>query len=79
MGYSTEISYVKECADFLLRNYLTRCFSEISKNYPAIQKMTPEQGADHLIALRNEGKIEIKLKVVNEIITCQIEPLPVNN
>lgn len=43
----------------VLRNYLVRCHSLLSKEYPPVSGMEPEQAADHLIRLSNAGKIEI--------------------
>jgi hypothetical protein len=50
----------------VLRNYLIRCHSLVSKEYPAVSGMEPEQAADHLIGLRDVGQIEISLDTVDD-------------
>jgi hypothetical protein len=59
----------------VLRNYLVRCHSLLSKEYPPVSSMEPEQAADHLIGLRDAGKIEISLNTVDDLIHCKISHL----
>ena len=69
---SSTDSEMSSIARNVLRSYLVRCYSHVSKVYPAIASMPPEQGADHLLALRDAKKVEIVLNVKNELIKCQI-------
>lgn len=62
----------EQVLDELLRKYLLRCYSTISKQYLPIENMSPEQGIEHLFKLRNEGKIMISLDSVGELIECKI-------
>jgi hypothetical protein len=62
----------EQVLDELLRKYLLRCYSTISKQYQPIENMSPEQGVDYLFKLRNEGEIMISLDCVGERIECKI-------
>ena len=60
----------------VLRKYLIRCHTIISKDYPEIAGMDPVNAADFLIHLRNTGRIQIEL--FNEtptLIGCRIVEL----
>jgi hypothetical protein len=62
----------EQVIDELLRDYLLRCFSTVSKQYEPIQKMSPEQGVECLFKMRNEGKIKISLYPEGDLIECNI-------
>ena len=64
-----------QVADELLQNYLTRCYSAISKQYTPIAGMKPEDGVRRLFELRNAGKINISLHSVGELIECEISTI----
>ena len=66
---------IEQAADVVLRNYLTRCYAAISKEYPPIAGMNPEDGVMQLFKLRNEGKIEITLQAVGDRIKCIIKAM----
>ncbi|MDP2924297.1 MAG: hypothetical protein Q8O30_11385 [Candidatus Omnitrophota bacterium] len=63
---------VEEVADKILRDYLIRCHHVISKNYQEIKDMEPENAANFLMHLRKMGKIDIKLKCIDNRISCKI-------
>ena len=63
---------IEQVADELLRGHLTRCYATVSKQYPPIVGMSPEEGVGCLFKLRNEGKIRISLDSVGELIECTI-------
>jgi len=63
----------EQVIDELLRKYLLRCYSTITKQYQPIENMSPEQGVEYLFKLRNEGKIMISLDSVGELIECKIQ------
>ena len=58
-----------------LRDYLIRCFETVSKEYPPIMNMRPEEGADYLLKLKDEGKVRIELETVGSLIKCRISPI----
>ncbi|QQE89032.1 hypothetical protein [Azotobacter chroococcum] len=62
----------EQAIDEILRTYLVRCFSTVSKQYEPIQNMSPEQGVDYLFKMRNEGKINVSLYPEGELIKCSI-------
>ena len=62
----------EQAADEMLRSYLTRCYATVSKQYPPIAGMNPEEGVGCLFKLRNEGKIRISLDSVGELVECKI-------
>jgi len=66
---------VEQAAEKVLRSYLMRCYSNVSKQYQPIVNMSPEQGVEHLLMLKKEGKIKIELDSVNEHILCRIIPI----
>ena len=66
---------IEQAADVVLRNYLTRCYAAISKEYPPIAGMNPEDGVMQLFKLRNEGKIEFTLHTVGDSIKCRIKAI----
>ena len=45
----------------LLRSYLIRCHSIISREYPEIAHTPPVESADYLLHLKDTGRIEITL------------------
>ena len=61
-----------QVADELLRSHLIRCYRTVSKQYPPIAGMSPEEGVGCLFKLRNEGKIRISLDSVGALIECTI-------
>ncbi|NOR23581.1 MAG: hypothetical protein GQ542_04180 [Desulforhopalus sp.] len=63
---------MEQAADGILRSYLTRCYETVSKQYPPIAGMNPEEGVECLFKLRNEGKIRIALDSVGELVECKI-------
>ncbi len=66
---------IEQAADDVLRNYLIRCYAAVSKEYPPIAGMNPEDGVMQLFKLRNEGKIEITLQAVGDRINCRIKAI----
>jgi hypothetical protein len=66
---------IEQAADVVLRNYLIRCYADVSKEYPPIAGMNPEDGVMQLFKLRNEGKIEITLQAVGDRIKCIIKAM----
>lgn len=64
---------LKQAAEEVLRNYLLRCFSKASKEYPEVAKMEPEAGVEKLLQLRRENKIKIELKTLNSLVKCSIQ------
>ena len=65
----------EQVMDEILRDYLLRCFSTVSKQYKPIQKMSPEQGVEYLFKMRNEGNINISLYPEGYLIKCNISLL----
>ena len=63
---------IEQVADELLRSHLIRCYATVSKQYPPIVGMSPEEGVGYLFKLRNEGKIRIALDSVGELSECTI-------
>lgn len=61
-----------EEANEIIRRYLIRCYATISKQYPQIAGMNPEEGVGCLFKLRDEGKIRIALESIGELIDCEI-------
>ena len=66
---------IEEKAQTVLRSYLIRCHKTISADYPEIANMPPENAADYLIHLRDNGRITITLDTVGSQVECQIENL----
>ena len=66
---------IEQAADAVLRNYLIRCYAAVSKEYPPIAGMNPEDGVMQLFKLRNEGKIEITLQAVGDRVNCRIKAI----
>lgn len=66
---------IEQAADVVLRNYLIRCYAAVSKEYPPIAGMNPEDGVMQLFKLRNERKIEITLQAVGDSIKCRIKAI----
>ena len=64
---------IEKAAENVLRNYLIRCFSDVSKLYPQVSMMRPEDGAEELLRLRNEKEIIIELITVGNNIKCSIQ------
>ena len=64
---------IDQLAKKVLREYLISNFIEVSKKYSPIQKMNPEEGADHLISLQEQNEIRITLNTLeNLLIECKI-------
>lgn len=63
---------MEQAADEMLRSYLIRCYATVSKQYPPITGMNPDEGVGCLFKLRNEGKIRISLDSVGELVECKI-------
>ncbi len=64
---------LNKIAKKVLRDYLIRNFTNVSKEYPPIQRMSPENGADHLISLQEQNEIIITLNTLdNLLIECKI-------
>lgn len=61
-----------QAAERVLRSYLIRCFKEVSRDYPEIAEMSPEDGADHLLELCRKNQIQIELDTVGDLIECRI-------
>jgi len=62
-----------EIAKKVLRDWLIGNFISVSKEYPPIQKMNPEEGADHLISLQEQNEIRITLNTLENLcIECKI-------
>ena len=61
---------IEQAAEDLLRNYLIRCFSKVSKQYPDVAAMKPEDGVEELLKLKREKKIKIELTTVNNGVDC---------
>ena len=59
----------------LVRDYLLRCYSKISKQYLPIAEMTPEEGVDYLLKLKKDGKVKIEFETIGERIMCSITPV----
>jgi len=59
----------------LVRDYLLRCYSNISKQYLPIAEMTPEEGVDYLLKLKKDGKVKIEFETIGERIMCSITPV----
>jgi hypothetical protein len=66
---------IEQAADVVLSNYLIRCYAAVSKEYPPIAGMNPDDGVMQLFKLRNEGKIEITLQAVGDRIKCIIKAI----
>ena len=49
---------LEQVTEKLIRDYLLRCYSNISKQYVPIAEMTPEEGVDYLLKLKNDGKVK---------------------
>jgi hypothetical protein len=64
---------IKQGAEEILGSYLLRCFSEVSKEYPAVTAMSPEDGVAELLKLRREKKIIIELTTVENMVECTIQ------
>ena len=64
---------IEQAAEDVLRGYLLRCFSEVSKQYPAVTAMNPEDGVAELLKLRRKNKIIIELTTLEDIVQCTIQ------
>ncbi|MBE9474791.1 MAG: hypothetical protein IMY85_07850 [Chloroflexi bacterium] len=64
---------IEQAAENVLRNYLLRCFSKVSKQYPQFSNMRPEDGVEKLLKLRRENKIKIELTEVKDRLECSIQ------
>jgi hypothetical protein len=63
---------IEKAAEDVLRSYLIRCFSEVSKQYPDVAAMKPEDGVEELLKLKREKKIKIELTTVDSSVDCII-------
>ncbi len=64
---------IDQIAKKVLREYLIRNFIDVSKKYPPIKKMNPEEGADHLISLQEQNEIIVTLNsTTDNLIECEI-------
>jgi len=63
---------IKQAAEDVLRGYLIRCFPEVSKQYPDVKAMSPEDGVEELLKLKRENKIKIELTTINDSVECTI-------
>lgn len=63
----------EQAAENVLRSYLNRCFSEVSKQYPQVSSMNPEDGVEELLKLRRNRKLIIELNTVRNRINCTIQ------
>ena len=63
----------EQAAENVLRSYLIRCFSKVSKQYPPVSSMNPEDGVEELLKLRRNRKLTIELKTVRNSINCTIQ------
>ncbi len=66
---------LEQVAEKLTRDYLLRCYSDISNQYLPIAAMTPEEGADYLLKLKKDGKVKIEFETIGERIMCSITPV----
>jgi len=64
---------VKEKGEIILRNHLRRCFTSVVKEFPDIKHKTKEEAIDYLLKLREERKIKITLRTVNNLVKTEIE------
>jgi hypothetical protein len=54
----------EQAAEDVLRSYLIRCFSEVSKQYPQVSSMNPEDGVEELLELRR-NRINCTIQHIN--------------
>jgi len=66
----------EQAAENIARRYLLNCYSSIS--YLPIADMSPKEGVDYLLKLKQAGEIEIKFKTVGELLVCSITPTDQN-
>jgi len=64
---------IEQAAEDVLRGYLLRCFSEVSKQYPAVIAMNPEDGVAEPLKLKRENKISIELTTVENSVKRTIQ------
>ena len=64
---------VKEKDEIIPRNHLQRCFTNVVKEFPDIKHKPKEEAIDYLLKLREEGKIKITLRTVNNLMKTEIE------
>ena len=62
-------------AKVVLRDYLVRCHKIVSKDFPEIKDMAPENAADYLLHLKDTNRIQIILNTVGSQIKCKIVEL----
>ena len=55
---------VEQAAEDVLRSYLLRRFSEVSKQFPQVSTMKPSDGVEKLLDLKRENKITIEMNTV---------------
>lgn len=70
---ATEPRLSKRRVENVLRSYLLRYFSAVSKQYPPVTAMNPEDGVAELLKLRKENKITIELTTVETSVECTIQ------
>ena len=68
----------EQAVENVVRSYLLRCYSIVSKQYSPIADMSPKEGVDYLLKLKQAGEIEIKFKIVGELVLCSITPTDQN-
>jgi len=61
MGFWKDRQTTEQIARKLLRSYLVRCHRLVSREYPEIVSMPPEESADYLLHLQDTGRIDIAL------------------
>jgi len=66
---------LEQVTEKLIRDYLLRCYSNVSKQYLPIAEMTPEVGVDYLLKLKKDGKVKIEFETIGERIMCSITPV----
>ncbi len=69
---------IQDVVNKVKRSFLIRCFKEVSKQYPPVINMSPEEGADELLRLEMENEISIELSSERDIINCHIHKYHLN-
>jgi hypothetical protein len=66
---------LEQVTEKLIRDYLLRCYSNVSKQYLPIADMKPEEGVDYLLKLKKDGKVKIEFETIGERVMCSITPV----
>ncbi len=66
---------LEKVTEKLIRDYLLRCYSNVSKQYLPIADLKPEEGVAYLLKLRKDGKVKIEFKTIGERVMCSITPM----